>query len=61
MDLRLASNPGPEKYEVLDKLVHPSTCPYTSVFKSKSGCRNEFARAKQVNINCEIILGGVLY
>lgn len=47
LDLCLASNPGPNKYEVLDKLVHPSTCPYTSVFKSKCA-RNDFTKAKQV-------------
>lgn len=32
----LASNPAPGQYQVTDGLLHPSSCPYTSVFNSKS-------------------------
>lgn len=43
--LNTASNPGPDKYEVVDRLVHPSICPYKSVFNSKSPMK-DFPRPK---------------
>lgn len=54
-DVQIVSYPGPNKYEVVDQLVHPSICPYTSAFKSTSA-RNEFARPKQVAMTAQSVL-----